>query len=115
MNFKDKLFERYLEDLYKNENNVVSGPDLIYQTTYEQLGTYESFHCQEVYMAERNDDYFCGIRADHFVVEIGKSENTFDNFITFIITANHKGNRCVTILQDLDRNKKMIPEPIGLI
>ena len=49
-------------------------------------------------MIKKDDDYFCGIRADHFVIEVGFSEHR--QGLIYLITANHKGNRCVTMIEE---------------
>ena len=43
-----------------------------------------------------NDDYFCGIRANHFVIEFGQSEYYEGDLV--LITANHKGTRALTLI-----------------
>ncbi|MCD5088300.1 hypothetical protein E3O52_05275 [Enterococcus faecium] len=47
-------------------------------------------------MVEKDDDYYCGIRANHFVVEVDYSEIRAE--LIYLVTANHKGNRCVTMI-----------------
>lgn len=67
-----------------------------------------TFHTQQVFMIEKKDDYLADIRANHFVVEIGNSENLIDKNISNVdfnddtkyalITANHKGERLMSIV-----------------
>ena len=49
------------------------------------------FHMTSATVVKMNDDYFCGIRANHFVVEFGWSEAEEGDFL--LITSNHKGFR----------------------
>lgn len=44
-----------------------------------------------------NDNYFCGLRAEHFCIEYGYSEADSDGRI--LISANHKGIRLMTLLR----------------
>lgn len=59
-----------------------------------------SFHLQDLQMVIRDDDYFCGMRANHFCLECGQSEELPDDNAryVFIVSANHKGTRMYTIL-----------------
>ena len=56
-------------------------------------------------MVEVDDEYLCGMRADHFVVEIGVSEhddyddNEENVNIYFLVSANHKGMRLATLFR----------------
>lgn len=58
------------------------------------------FHTEDSAMIERQDDYFVGLRANHFVIEIGKSEYPYENDRLdqkyALVTANHKGKRVIT-------------------
>ncbi|WP_415429718.1 hypothetical protein ACMVYQ_05855 [Staphylococcus capitis] len=110
MNFKNELFEKYLQNLFwDDESNLLSAVDVL-DLKCNFGDPYESFHCKEVYMVEKNDSRFCGIRANHFVVEVGYSEEDWgEDYNVFIITGNHKGSRCITILRDLtDEGHKKI-------
>lgn len=53
-------------------------------------------------MVEKDDDYYCGIRANHFVVEVGYSETRTG--LVYLATANHKGIRCVTMIAEDNAN-----------
>lgn len=65
----------------------------------------DEFHAQAVTMVILDDDYLCGMRADHFVVELGYSENddyTDDwkpTHVYFLVSANHKGMRMTTLFR----------------
>ena len=52
---------------------------------------FNAFHCKELLIVVRNDDYFCGLRADHFGVELGEVEGEEGRWS--LITCNHKGVR----------------------
>lgn len=100
MNFKNNLFESYLENLHSdNECRVFSCMD-VSDLLCRYGDVYQSFHCNEVFMVERDDEHFCGIKANHLVVEVGWSEALMEDYNVFIVTGNHKGNRCVTVLID---------------
>jgi hypothetical protein len=56
----------------------------------------EYFHCNEVYQLLLDDDYFKGIRANTFCIEVGWSECytvVTECPTLYIVTANHKGIR----------------------
>ncbi|MBX8938509.1 hypothetical protein [Enterococcus gilvus] len=59
---------------------------------------FSTFHATEISIHTEEDDYFAGIRADHFVIEEGWSEA--EGFVPgkaiVIVTANHKGIRTST-------------------
>lgn len=63
----------------------------------EECEALDLFHAEDVFMVERDDNYFCKIRADHFVVEIGwtEADPPGDGPVQYycVVTANHKGNR----------------------
>lgn len=89
--FKEQLFIDAISRAYDNSSFCRSG------ATGETCEPLECFHMKEVYLVERDDDYFCGIRADHFCVEIGTTEedplgNVRDHTYC-VVTANHKGQR----------------------
>lgn len=50
-----------------------------------------TFHMTSATVIKTNDDYFCGLRANHFLVEYGWSEEDEGHLI--LVTANHKGFR----------------------
>ncbi|AEB29597.1 hypothetical protein CAR_c09040 [Carnobacterium sp. 17-4] len=66
------------------------------ELTEKDMSELNSFHPEKVHMLEENDDYFLGMRANHFVIEEGTSEN--HDQITYLISANHKGIRKQTML-----------------
>ena len=62
------------------------------------------FHANEVYQLNLDDDYFKGIRANTFCIEVGWSElysvyrNGAETYpALYLVTANHKGTRMITM------------------
>lgn len=97
-----KDIEVRLEWLYENkfknvQPKVLIEHESIRDLTEEQLFELDCFHPSKVTTVKKADDYFCGIRANHFVVEEGFSENV--DGIVYLITANHKGNRVMTMIE----------------
>lgn len=79
--------------------------------TEEQKDFIKKFHTQKLEMIELDDDYLpnTGIRANHFVIELGYTEMPFDTdgpeldySINYaLITANHKGDRVISVVKIL--------------
>lgn len=91
-----------LKGLYEGKfKNVVSNTLIdsknLNDLNNQDIEVLNAFHAQKVEIIERNDDYLCGIRADHFVVETGYSE--LSDGVIYLISANHKGIRLVTMLE----------------
>lgn len=75
----------------------------------------QSFHTKDVFHVKRNDEYFMGIRANNFVVELGELDfevpiskedhellasvlgTKLDTATFVLVTGNHKGVRYTTI------------------
>lgn len=88
---------------------VLENYELDCEITFEEDGVtvdgnpfaMHSFHAENVRMLEAHDEYLFGIRANHFVVEEGSSEdhvrgNEKDGYQTrnsILVSANHKGFR----------------------
>lgn len=103
MNISRNL-EKYIQSIYDNEdfrvinNHEIDDLHSLNQTSLEILST---FHAQDVLKVERGDNKFCGIRANNFVIEVGWSEAlSEDDSKVYVITANHKGSRVVTVFVD---------------
>lgn len=93
-----------------NVNNFQLVGEMRYDLTYgfecdnpkvmEMLGM---FHAKEVEILRMDDDYFMGIRAETFCLELGYSEmNYYPQQVTYdvlVITANHKGFRVSKVYQ----------------
>lgn len=90
----NKIFEKLIEKSCKN-NALIYGKSLT-DLTKDDMHILSGFHTSDVDMIVLNDDYFCGIRADHFVIEFGSSEHYKGDLI--LITANHKGSRSLTLI-----------------
>lgn len=101
---KNELIKQRLSSVYTEEKNVLFQCVDLRSLDENKIGVLESFHMQELYLLEENDDYFCGIRADHFCIEIGFSEYAYaeeeeEGNNLALITANHKGTRLMTLLK----------------
>lgn len=94
---KDYVLERVLEHLFLDKENVLVN-QLAEGMTEEELSYIDRFHPDDVFMVERPDAYFCGLRADHFVVEVGEMEAMGCSNLAFLISANHKGSRGMTLI-----------------
>lgn len=95
--------ENRLNALYDKKNGgmrstVVIDSISIEELTNEHIDELNQFHATEVAMIEKEDSYFCGLRANHFVVEVGWSESREENVIVYLITCNHKGLRAMTMM-----------------
>ncbi len=91
-----KFIEEILELLYTNSNIIFQSKTIV-DLTQEDIDELNNFHMQEIYLICKNDEYFCGIRANHFCIEIGTSENYNDRVI-ILVSANHKAFRMMTML-----------------
>ncbi|MGB4921877.1 MAG: hypothetical protein WBO96_06125 [Enterococcus aquimarinus] len=94
--------ETRLEWLYAKKfrnirSTIVIDAESIRHLSEEQLFELDCFHPSKVTTVKKADDYFCGLRADHFIVEEGFSENV--DGIVYLITANHKGSRVMTMIE----------------
>lgn len=98
---KEKFTLRTISELYHNGVNIK--PTAFSNLTEDDIEKLDAFHASDVMMIELPDEYFCGIRANHFVVEFGWSELDFydegENPVNqILITANHKGVRMLTLI-----------------
>ena len=90
----NKILAKLIEKSCKN-NALFCGKSLT-ELTKDDMHILSGFHTSDVDMIVLNDDYFCGIRANHFVIEIGQSEYYEGDLV--LITANHKGTRALTLI-----------------
>lgn len=90
------LLSGLIDQKSKDPTSVIVPPTSISDIgdSYTHL---DEFHLKELYMVCRDDDYFCGIRANHFSVEVGINEITNERQV--LVVANHKGVRRVTLLK----------------
>lgn len=93
MNFVNDIIEIF----YNDKRNIIIGSKYLSDLTDNDIEELNNFHMQNVFMIDKNDDYLCGIRADHFCIEYGLSELHKNNYI-ILITANHKGARKISML-----------------
>lgn len=61
-----------------------------------------TFHAKHYFVAEAPDEYVGGLRADHFMLEVGHSEYCylFSEESVYVLTANHKGARYSEVYVD---------------
>ena len=90
----NKILEKLIEQACTN--NALFYGKLLTDLTKDEMDILSSFHAIDVDMIVLKDDYFCGIRADHFFIEFGWSECHEGDLI--LITANHKGSRALTLI-----------------
>ena len=79
-----KMLEEKIEEIL---NKHGTQPRPIFEQPHWSI---ESFHPTTVQMVERNDSWFCRMRADHFVVITGWNEEDYD-LHSIMVIANHKG------------------------
>lgn len=96
--------EVFLSNFYRYCRIVVP-PRCIEDFKQYEIDEFNGFHATKVVMVEVDDEYLCGMRANHFVVEIGVSEhddyddNEENVNIYFLVSANHKGMRLATLFR----------------
>lgn len=97
-----KIIEGTITSIYKDKDNVLFEGIMFDDIGKDIISILESFHMKELFMLELEDDYFCGIRANHFCIEYGYNEHFLgkDNYGLILVTANHKGWRQMTLLKD---------------
>jgi hypothetical protein len=77
------------------------------ETDNETYLAYSSFHATKIYEHTEDDNYFAGIRANHFAIEVGYVEYAPKDTISWsveepnfiLVTANHKGTRISKLLE----------------
>lgn len=101
MTSKNEVSEFMVERLF-NAHDIEKGvhksnkPYTFSEDTVTQYGYFDTFHPKHVFMVERPDEYYCGMRAEHFVVNIGYWEasgqwSMEENNMVIIVVANYKG------------------------
>lgn len=96
----DTRIQTYYDKGFKNiESEILFSCFDLNDLTEDEIDELNVFHAENIYTVEKNDEYFCGIRANHFVVEEGWSE--YGDGIYYLISANHKGARAHTLLKVL--------------
>lgn len=99
MNFIEDISELTYE-----KNNIIFQSKKIDELSQDDINELNNFHMQEIFLVYKNDEYFCGIRANHFCIEYGWSEN-YDDRTIILITANHKAIRMMTMIYVLKNDK----------
>lgn len=79
-----KMLEKEIEEIFEKYG---TDPRPIFERPHWSI---EAFHPTNVQMVERDDDWFCDMRANHFVVITGWGEDGYDQYSIMVI-ANHKG------------------------
>lgn len=89
MGVKKMLVEGSIKEAYEK----AEAEGRVIKSEYGEIipDEFNAFHCKGLLIVVRNDDYFCGMRADHFVVELGEVEGEEGRWA--LITCNHKGVR----------------------
>lgn len=96
--FKSKLQYLYDDNKIVFECNTIDlrdKPKAYAEKVYTLL---DRFHAKNVYCVKKDDELFCGIRANTFCIEVGYSEVGNDKI--YLITGNHKGIRTQVMLYE---------------
>ncbi|MBL1228287.1 hypothetical protein IW492_03445 [Enterococcus sp. BWB1-3] len=96
-NFSTRLSGLYEGKFDHIKSNIIFDSVQLEELTPANIEDLNAFHMEKIELIEKNDDYFCGIRADHFAVEIGMSEH--HSGVVYLISANHKGIRVMTMIE----------------
>ena len=89
--------EQKIQELFSNENSIIFKQKSLEDLNSNDIHELNCFHMNEIDLLILNDNYFCGLRAEHFCIEYGYSEADSDGRI--LISANHKGIRLMTLLR----------------
>lgn len=98
---KEEIKQQYKKgEVIFSHLNIFDIKDNYENSTSNLIDFLKALHTEDSTMIIENDDYFVGLRADRFVVEVGYSEfplghDKIDQKYA-IITANHKGTRRMT-------------------
>lgn len=97
MSSMSDLPEEYVFELLYKNSKVIIDHKAIADLTRLDIEYLNGFHMVGITEVYKQDDYFCGIRANHFCVEFGKNE--FLKNSCFLVSANHKGTRMMTMVE----------------
>ena len=97
---RNRILLHAINKIYNNKGNRLIDAKPIDELTPSDIHRLNCFHATDVDMVELDDQYFCGIRANHFCIEFGWNEEDDDHMTHILISANHKGIRVVTLLDD---------------
>lgn len=92
---KDKIIAELLANYLKEEHQLIS-PRSLSELSLDDIELLNGFHMTEILSFELNDEYFLGMRANHFCVEIGYNEH-IEGATQVLISANHKGVRLISL------------------
>lgn len=100
---KEMFLKQSISELYNIQKDTCINARQLSELSQQDIEKLNAFHAQDVMMIELPDEYFCGMRANHFVVEFGWSELSYHDegetpISQILITANHKGVRMLTLL-----------------
>lgn len=90
--------ENKLKELYLNKDKVLISRKYIQELSSNEMLKLRMFHTKDVEVIRKDDEMFCGLRANTFVIERGFSEVFGIDVVVYVITANHKGCRAITML-----------------
>ncbi|MDW4099483.1 hypothetical protein QI260_05985 [Staphylococcus saprophyticus] len=91
---------KLIESLYlkhKSEKTITIN-NFLHSLSQKDIELLDGFHTSEVVVVDKNDDYFCGARANTFVVMLGWDEHLDYNDV-ILIQSNHKGNMHFTMFE----------------
>ena len=75
-----------LQELYNSQQTIDRG---FFHESVSMSDISQSFHPKNCRLHIENDEYFCGLRADTFVVIEGYCE--WEHYDVILVLANHKG------------------------
>jgi len=96
---KIQFFGDEIEKICNNLNNRVIYRKQLNELSEHDIDELNAFHMEDIGLVTLNDEYFCGMRANHFAIEFGYSEYDELGLNYILISANHKGIRLVTLLR----------------
>ena len=96
---KNKILIDEIEKICNNLNNRVIYRKQLNELSEHDIDELNAFHMEDIGLVTLNDEYFCGMRANHFAIEFGYSEYDELGLNYILISANHKGIRLVTLLR----------------
>ena len=71
---KNKILINEIEKICNNLNNRVIYRKQLNELSEHDIDELNAFHMEDIGLVTLNDEYFCGMRANHFAIEFGYSE-----------------------------------------
>lgn len=93
---KNKLTVESLSSILHKDNAVIYCKSLR-DLTEADIEVLNGFHMSDVLSFYLDDEYFLGMRANHFAVEFGWNEYNEDGPNQVLVSANHKGTRLISL------------------